>query len=59
MLGNGYETIFRVIMVEIFSSRETNNSDLWFFWGTLMIYGENVRVANFSQSADLITEWVI
>ena len=46
-------------MVEIFSSQETINSDLWFFWGTLMIYGENVKVANFSQSADLITEWVI
>ena len=24
-----------------------------------MIYGENVRILNFSQSADLITEWVI
>ena len=46
-------------MVEIFSSRETNNSDLQFFWGTLMIYDENVRVPNFSQSPDLITEWVI
>ena len=38
---------------------ETNNSDLRFFWVTLMIYGENVIVPNFSQSADLITEWVI
>ena len=46
-------------MVEIFSSRETNNSDLWFFWGTLMTYGENVKVAKFLQSADFITEWVI
>ena len=46
-------------MVEIFSSRETNNSDLRFFWGTLMIYGENVRIPNSSQSADLITEWAI
>ena len=35
-----------MILVEIFSSRETNNSDLRFFGGTLMIYGENVRVAN-------------
>ena len=43
-------------MVEIFSSRETNNSDLRFFWGTLTIYGENVRVAKLLQSADLITE---
>ena len=32
---------------------------LWFFWGTLMIYGETVKVAKFSQSTDLITEWVI
>ena len=46
-------------MVETSSSRETNNSDLRFFLVTLMIYGENVRVPNFSQSADLITEWVI
>ena len=46
-------------MVEIFSSGETNNSDLRFFWGTLMIYGENVKVAKFSQSTYLITEWVI
>ena len=46
-------------MVEIFSSQEINNSDLRFFWSTLLIYGENVRVANFSQLADLITEWVI
>ena len=46
-------------MLEIFSSRETNNSDLRFFWGTLMIYGENVKVAKFLQSADFITEWVI
>ena len=30
-----------------------------FFWVTLMIYDENIRVPNFSQSADLITEWVI
>ena len=45
-------------MVEIFSSRETN-SDLRFYWGTLMIYGENVKVAKFLQSADFITEWVI
>ena len=29
------------------------------FGGTLMIYDEIVRVPNFSQSADLITEWVI
>ena len=43
-------------MVEIFGSRETNNSDLRFFWGTLMMYGENVKVATFLQSADLITE---
>ena len=46
-------------MVDIFSSQETNNSDFWFFWSTLMIHDENVRVPNFSQSADLITEWVI
>ena len=46
-------------MVEIFSSWATNNSDLWFFGGTLMIYGENGRIPNLSQSADLITEWVI
>ena len=46
-------------MVETSSSRETNDSDLWFFWVTLMIYGENVRVSNFLQSADLITKWVI
>ena len=46
-------------MVEIFSSRETNNNDLRFFWGTLMIYGENVKVAKFLQSADFITERVI
>ena len=43
-------------MVKISSSRETNNSDLRFFWGTLMIYGENVKIAKFLQSADLITE---
>ena len=29
------------------------------FGSTLMIYDENVRVPNFSQSADLITEGVI
>ena len=29
------------------------------FEGTPMIYDENVRVPNFSQSADFITEWVI
>ena len=47
-------------MVEIFSSRETNNSDLRFFWGTLShVYGENVKDAKFLQSADFITEWVI
>ena len=51
--------LFWVIMVEIFSCQETNNSDLQFFWGTLMIYGENVKVAKCLQSADLITEWVI
>ena len=46
-------------MVETSSSRETNNSDLRFFWVTLLIYAENVRVPIFSQSAGLITEWVI
>ena len=45
--------------METSGSLETNNSDLRFFWVTLMIYGENVRVPNFSQSADLIIEWVI
>ena len=59
MLGNGYETIFLSDNGRIFSYRETNNSDLLFFWGALMIYGENVKVAKFLQSADLITEWVI
>ena len=29
------------------------------FGGTLMTYDENVSIPNFSQSADLITEWVI
>ena len=62
MLGDGYDYIKHfswVKMVEISRSRETDNSDLRLFWVTLTIYDENVKVPNFSQSADPITEWVI
>ena len=43
-------------MIEISSSRETNNSNLWFFLVTLMIYGENVRVPNFFRNQQILLQ---
>ena len=62
LIGDGYDHIKKfswVKMVETSRSQETNNSDLLLFCITLMIYDENVKVPNFSQSAGPITEWVI